>query len=398
MALAAHLAVQRNPFSTATTTAKVCDGLVSASVAERCQFSFIVKCPSDTATILLHPSYTGPVHVRNSDLVQTQTSAAGVTPVTYTTTLSPVLNYHFNTPDHCYRQTWSSTDANAANLPALLTSTATTEIQGVQYAETEMNFVAATGGTAAPDSTNESANANTKILRMQRNAFSPDRFRVVSSGMRLTAINNAEANNGWFEAIRITPSYEPSEFLTYKTSDGDGTTAKITYAFAPDPLEFMSGVMSSTSNWANYPGYVTGKLRDIGKHMFYLQTVGDRSFKLLDQDFEVKGGSMTADFTRNVVQLRDSPGPMQSYDTSFDCVLVRIHSLPATTIANQTQVHCHTVINYEAMYDPVSPLSRFQSTTVSAASAVAAVDRAIKRDSKPSIIRQSSSLRYAPMS
>jgi hypothetical protein len=58
MSLAAHLAVQRNPFSTATGTAKVCDGAVPLLCGERSLFSFTIPVVKGLATLVLTHAYS----------------------------------------------------------------------------------------------------------------------------------------------------------------------------------------------------------------------------------------------------------------------------------------------------------------------------------------------------
>ena len=59
MSVSSHLAVQRNAFSTAQAAAKVCDGICSASIAERLSNVQIVNSPKGQSAFLLMPSITG---------------------------------------------------------------------------------------------------------------------------------------------------------------------------------------------------------------------------------------------------------------------------------------------------------------------------------------------------
>lgn len=185
-----------------------------------------------------------------------------------------------------------------------------------------------------------------------------DRFRLVSAGIRLSCINGSETMNGWFEAVRVTSDYDDSDFSGQIIS----------------PAAFESGIVYD-SNWAASPSYVTGRLRDIGKHTFYLKNIN------------------TYEFQSSV------SGPKFGFDTNYDTILIRIHSLggaDGTTLAAnlQTAVHAHIVKNWELVYDAKSPLSRYHTSCPAWKTGVENVKKAMSRDPKASMIRSASAYAY----
>jgi hypothetical protein len=404
MSLAANLAVQRNPFSTSAHAPKICDGSVPVSASERCQYSFTVALPNGECVLALTPSFSCPIIVRTQRLIQVDgtpypanTAAAALIPRDITQVL-------MTSDEHCYELSPIAFGAPIAGPIDVMQATPMQNREGVVYHEGlwAVNLdpgTPAAGGNPAvlPTVGVDTATGETaplvgtalSVRQCTRNAYSPDKFRIVSAGLRINAINNAEANNGWFEAIRINPGYEISECALFKKDNN-----RERWGIGVDHNKFANRVFAVGSNWANLPGYVTGKLRDIGKHMFYLQsTTVDRRFEDLEESFSTKSRSVD---TSVICQLHNGPTASQGFDRSIDTILVRIHTTVTNAVVGDCMVHVHSVINYESTYDNSSPLARFQSSCISAESAVSAVDRAIKRDSKPSIIRQGSAGRYNP--
>lgn len=321
MSLNAHLAVMRNPFSTAVPSPKVMDGRAALSSSERANTSFPLTSSGGKMTILLIPGYTCPaaVYFDGGD----------------GTTADPKYGCGFFAEEH------------------RLTKTTT----GV-------------------------AKANT----------SADKFRLVSAGMRVSAINNSENNNGWFEAIRINPSWSTGDFGLAAIPN------QSTKVVIPGIERLELGLCNfDNTTWANSPSYITGKLRDLHKHMFYLQTQDDREFTKIAESVEV---DVTAVSGQSLDAINATKGGddlvTQSFDTVFDMIALRIHTTPSSSTALQASVHIHTVHNFENIYDPANGLARFHTPTMSFPGAVMQVDRAIKSDFKPSVIRQASGGRYNP--
>lgn len=202
----------------------------------------------------------------------------------------------------------------------------------------------------------------------------PDRYRLVSAGVRLTCINNSENNNGWFEAIRVPMSYSTDAPTAKDDTDIDlvGSTFDVitgnvgNMVVNPD----CESKLRISRSWAIHPSYVTGKLRNLEKHLFYLQPTGDR----------------------DVVLNLDST---TQFDKSFDVVMIRIHAAASTDATQQLTVMAHCVSNWELNFDANNPRSRYHSPSYNNMMAVARNDKFIKRDPKASTIRNASSYGYS---
>ena len=191
-----------------------------------------------------------------------------------------------------------------------------------------------------------------------KTASNIDRFRLVSAAMRLTCINGSETLNGWFEAIRVNCEYADADVAS------DGYVA----------IGGIEDAIVSSTNWAQSPSYVTGRLRDIGKHTFYLKNINNHEF----------------------IPTNDA---RKGLDPNYDIVLIRIHSIavPGTDSAaqaQQTAVHVHVVKNWELVYDAKSPLSRYHTSCPVWKSGVDNVKKAMARDPKASMIRAASAYAY----
>lgn len=202
----------------------------------------------------------------------------------------------------------------------------------------------------------------------------PDRYRLVSAGVRLTCINNSENNNGWFEAIRVPMSYSTDAPTAKDDTDIDlvGSTFDVitgnvgNMVVNPD----CESKLRISRSWAIHPSYVTGKLRNLEKHLFYLQPTGDR----------------------DVVLNLDAT---TQFDKSFDVVMIRIHAAASTDATQQLTVMAHCVSNWELNFDANNPRSRYHSPSYNNMMAVARNDKFIKRDPKASTIRNASSYGYS---
>lgn len=218
---------------------------------------------------------------------------------------------------------------------------------------------------------------NNQELRLVTSQNSPEKWRLVSQGLRLTPINNAELNSGWFEAIRVPSSYNIQECAIVSASDPANAPSCISV-----DLKSFEGGIAFASNWANYPGYISGKVRDLPRHVFYLQTVGDRNYH--DANDINDCSAIGDEYARFQSSVEDIEGYI---DTTFDTVLIRINGIPSTSDAQVPAIHYHSVSNLEHIQQANSLLKRFESRCISADGVVKKTDVLINRDPKPSIIR-----------
>lgn len=350
MSASAHLAVQRNAFSTAAAAAKVCDGAASASIAERIANVQVESSPDGRSLFVLMPSIT------HSALIGVQPKGAATT---------GAVTIGLNAADIKCPPTVHGF-AGFITRTIVTTAPVAADVVGV-------------ASTVKAEDLMEGTLDSTKLLATYvKNKDAPDEYRMVSAGMRLTCINAADSNNGWFEAIRIRPSWSTEGTKAYpNNADPKLATA---FALSVDPNRWEEGVLVQ-SNWSNDPSYVTGRLRDLGRHTFYLQNFKGRRFQRWPAQV-------------NEDAFDDYEEQPCGFDPNFDVVAVRVFSSASDTSTLQQTIHCHVVKNWETMYDANKALARFMTSTISAKKAVEYTDRQMTRDPKASMIRSASSYSY----
>jgi hypothetical protein len=160
--------------------------------------------------------------------------------------------------------------------------------------------------------------------------------RIVSCGLRLTMINNSDQNEGYFEAARI--SVQPSDF------DVDIATGALRYK----PIQPTNPLVASTGLTganpipdiilSNHVTYQTGKLRDIEKLQFKLNSVDN------EHDF---------------APIFEPPTSDMFLDQSFDIILMKLHGRQQNTGA--TQLMYDAVSNQEVIYVEDTSLARLMT-------------------------------------
>lgn len=172
------------------------------------------------------------------------------------------------------------------------------------------------------------------------------KWRLVSQGLKLSLVNNSDENDGWWEAIRFTPSQDSNEW-TLGSRTADETAAQFPFYVERD---YYGNLKQETqTSLVEHPTYNTGKIRDLHKYMFQLKAQDtDHPFnKLAAQEINAE---KCEEFIRNCV------------DQSYDCIYIRIHGRP--TGSNPTRLLAHVVSNQEVMYESESTMNRFHTETV----------------------------------
>lgn len=154
------------------------------------------------------------------------------------------------------------------------------------------------------------------------------KWRVVSQALRVTMLNNADENDGWFECIRVDPTYaDPVEQLRFDLMIPGGAVSVRDKAEIP----FISETIPE-GNWANHPTYVSGKIRDLHQYMWKLNSIStDHEFS----DMDLSSG----------LNLSNS-----QIDTHMDCIAIRLHGRKGTGV-EPTRVIMHAVSNQELIFD-----------------------------------------------
>lgn len=242
-------------------------------------------------------------------------------------------------------------------------------------------------------------------LTCTRGPLQPTQWRLVSSGARLTLINNRLDDDGWFEAIRVKRNISSASVRVSNTP----ASAPAAYAAGTNDslcVQAEPGLFypEITTNWPENPSYITGKLKDINKHLFYLQTQrNDRKFVEWEKTYTVAvsgapqtggtpepptasqagvyeylGAGLTQDISSD--RLVD-----HHFDPSFDYIVIRINAICSTTAP--CTIHVHTISNYEYVWDSDSDMAKFMTNCHAKPDLVLKTDAAIKSDVKPTMLR-----------
>jgi len=169
-----------------------------------------------------------------------------------------------------------------------------------------------------------------------RNANPMEKFRIVSAGLRVQLINNADENDGWFEAVRVEPGWDSTDKAAFTMPDP--LTAAST---SPITLNDVGKVIPAPDTWANHPTYVTGKLRDIHQYMWKLNSTS------LDHEY-------------TSVSTTDKTGE-ENIDPNYDIVLIRFRGRSDTTTPSKIVIHQCT--NYEIVFETGTLLSTVATAT-----------------------------------
>lgn len=149
------------------------------------------------------------------------------------------------------------------------------------------------------------------------------RVRLVSTGLRLSLLNSSDDNEGYWEAIRVPT--ERINLIDVTTPYGED------YRVAPDST-------FSFSNFANYPTFQTGRLRDLHRFLFKLNSVApDHPFVEVQRP----------DF---------APTAITAYDLNFDMVVIRI--VGRIDAVTPSMIQYDTVSNQEVVFKDDTVMSR----------------------------------------
>lgn len=242
--------------------------------------------------------------------------------------------------------------------------------------------------------TNSRVFTNTRsgeVNTITQSAGMPNQYRVVSQGLRISLINNSQDNDGWFEAIRCTPSNSNSD---WGLVEAQGTPAEpLTIAPVLNRYEGSGSVDSSLfnitqTNWAMNPSYIAGKARDLSKHNFILHRQENNNFIEIPQvcDLVTEAPVASPTFSPRPFTAANDMSPWW-VDKQMDSILIRIRANAAGTTNGNIVLHLHMVQHVEECYDERSDVFRFMSKCPANLSLLNATMIAMKRDMKPSIIR-----------
>lgn len=217
--------------------------------------------------------------------------------------------------------------------------------------------------------------------KLKHSTAVPQQYRIVSQGLRLSLINNSLDNDGWFEAIRVSPGDSTHDYLMFNaTTPANNVSVKI--VANPGTIE---NALLMTTDWSMHASYISGKLRDIHKYTFMLHRDDDGSFIDIDEEPElVSAGTGTG--ANNVIGIRRNAGQANWFiDRNMDMVMIRAHCTASATAP--LKLHLHVMQHVEECFEAGSDLYRFMSAPPVNRTLVQNVLRAIKSDIKPAMVR-----------
>lgn len=240
-----------------------------------------------------------------------------------------------------------------------------------------------------------------------------DKWRLVSCGLKISCVNNAASNAGWYEAARITIPKNGQEWAlqpqpwgpffasaVQNTNDPNAgeekglqawtektalyVTSKYTFLDSflnpgglPRPQSRPPGLkgwpsrlpyVDSASDMENNPTYTSGKLRDMHKIMFKLRPLTDEhEYKDVPTKFARHDGGNNWPFGTPIeAESRADLTPYLSNNASslvddvFDAIHIKIHA------EDGVRLLIHYVANQELVYDENSIVQRVATRNVMA--------------------------------
>lgn len=149
-----------------------------------------------------------------------------------------------------------------------------------------------------------------------------NRLRMVGAAVKLSMLNSADQNDGYWEAVRV-----PTQ--TREQSLAVGTSSLVHYNM------FQNAIAMDI---ANSPTYMRGKLRDIHRYMFKLN-------------------SSETDHNWGIVS--DAPVVEQVLDTDWDTVIIRIKG--RVDAATPSVLSYEAISNQEVVYKENTALGRLMT-------------------------------------
>jgi len=191
-----------------------------------------------------------------------------------------------------------------------------------------------------------------------------EKWRCVSQGLRLSLVNNTEENDGWFEYIRIPVDVSPTDWAFVKRPANPliGTDREFI------PILSQTGLKAAGNNMVDHVTYQSGKLRDIHKFAFVLHSAGeDHEFRNIGIGYpdvlDAAADDLKAGGTPFGIKSTSSSNLLirDALDTSYGCILIKIHGNKGDATSSGTKLMYHMVSNQELIYDQASNLSRFHT-------------------------------------
>jgi len=278
---------------------------------------------------------------------------------------------------------WSAT----GNLPDPVTHTGAFALRGVIPNRTYMEYTMTPSLEVTPP---PGVSENGHFTLIQDHNLT--HWRQVSAAMRIKNLNNSDANEGWWEAVRTTIRSDGNYFSHDINPIANGKLNYTTF----HPSEVMS--VLNKINWPEDPSYQTGRMIDLAKYEFQLRpTNTDHEFKQLSNRYDVlrrglstylpyalENGNSTVpiELPVNTQGLDNGKFCANHYDDQYDCIVVHVMGHTAT------QLLVESVSNQEVLASSESSLIRYMSECADSGDNLKRVQRKNRvLGQKPGVVR-----------
>lgn len=153
--------------------------------------------------------------------------------------------------------------------------------------------------------------------------------RIVGTALRLSLVNSADQNEGYWEAARI-----PTSSLDFKFTEPDPVGA-------PGVKNTAVSLTLGSLDLSNYQTYLTGKLRDIHRYQFKLNAI--------DNDIN---------FSRI---LSEPPEVDQFVSEQWDTIIIKVHGRVEIGAPSMIMYDC--ISAQEVIYRENTALARLMTTS-----------------------------------
>lgn len=168
------------------------------------------------------------------------------------------------------------------------------------------------------------------------------RVRLVSAGLKLSLENTSDDNEGNWEAVRVPVTLSDFNMLDNVDPTGSDFGVKVINNF-------------DITDMANHATYQTGRLRDIHRFLFKLNSVDP------DHDFHAVN-TLTGNVGTATANVTLEQGLGQMLDTAFDMIVIRMTG--RVDAVTPSVIRYDTVSNQEVVYREGTALARLMSSNI----------------------------------
>lgn len=165
-------------------------------------------------------------------------------------------------------------------------------------------------------------------------------IRLVGAAATFSLLNNADQNEGYWEAVRVPFNWSDVTVRQGATAATDAVTGS---------LDFSGAISSAGLDFSQHSTYMTGKLKDLHRYQFKINsTTNEHVFT----DPSVIGTGLTTDVDIDVQQKG-------FIDESFDIVLIRVYG--RNEAALPSVIRYEVVSNQEVVWKENSQTARLMT-------------------------------------